>query len=139
MQPRGPSPPWVRRHPCSPRPGLSRAPRCYHSASREPGEPEPCTGHSPTHSLTLCRLCQASLHSHARGQSSRGRAAVSVSHTWDQQGRETLPRIVLTFYISGSGLSVKWLQLLFWFMSHRHELVQTKKICVLGKSRVCFP
>lgn len=56
---------------------------------------------------------------------------MSMSHTWDQQRRETLPRIILTFNISGSELSVKWLLLVFWVMSHQQKLIQTKIIHML--------
>lgn len=51
--------------------------------------------------------------SQPRKKPKQQRAAMSMSHTWDQQRRETLPRIILTFNISGSGLSVKWLLLAF--------------------------
>lgn len=67
--------------------------------------------------LALHFLCHELLHSHTRGQSSKGRAGIGVSNTWDPQGRETLPRIILTFNISGSRISVKWFLLFFWVMS----------------------
>lgn len=89
--------------------------------------------------LALRFPCHELLHSHARGQSSKGRVGIGVSNTWDPQGRETLPRIILTFNISGSRISVKWFLLFFWVMSPWHKLVQTKKVCVLRESRVCFP
>ncbi|RLV99388.1 hypothetical protein DV515_00010026, partial [Chloebia gouldiae] len=83
--------------------------------------------------LTLPFLCHELLHRHTRGQS---RAGISVSNTWDPQGMEALPRIILTFNISGSRTSVKWFLLFFGVMSLCNKLVQTEAIHVLKERKV---
>lgn len=56
-----------------------------------------------------------------------------MSNTWDPQGMETLPRIILTFNISGSRASVKQFLLIFWGLCHSDKSCSRPKLSTCSK------